>query len=269
MFYGHGTDNAADEALFLVLTALGLDYSASESALSATLSKNDLREAERWLAERIETRKPAAYLAGKMWFAGHEFFVNEDVLVPRSPLAELINLRFAPWLNTAPQHILEIGTGSGCIAIALAHAFPDAAVDATDINPKALAVAQHNHQQHKLGARLKLYQADLFANSGTRYDLIVSNPPYVPRASMLNLPAEYAAEPRSALEAGDDGMDCVRRILIEARDHLTPDGLLVVEVGEIWRAVEQAFAQLPFTWVEFRAGGEGVFVLSAADFGCV
>ena len=266
LHYGHGTDNARDEAAFLVLHALGLPLDAGAEVLAQPLPVAAVAAAESLINARIQRRCPAAYLTHRMWFAGHEFYIDERVLVPRSPLAELIEGQFAPWIAPARvRHILDIGTGSGCIALATALAFPAARVDATDISADALAVAADNRARHGLDARVTLHQADLFPPSATRYDLIVSNPPYVPAARLDELPAEYRAEPPLALISGVDGFDCVTAILARAATRLSDDGILVVEVGEIWPAVDRRFSTLPLTWIEFAAGGEGVFVISRRD----
>ncbi len=252
--------------MFLVLQALGWSYDCDESVLATRLEPEQIAAVEALVRERIETRRPAAYLARRMWFAGHEFYVDERVLVPRSPLAEFIALGFAPWFDgKMPKRILDIGTGSGCIAIAIALALPEAQVDATDISANALAVAALNCQRHGVESRVTLQACDLFPPQPTQYDLIISNPPYVPLASMAALPAEYRAEPAGALVAGRNGLDCVDRILRGARARLSERGLLVVEVGEIWPQLQAHYPRLPFTWLEFEHGGEGIFVLGAAD----
>ena len=263
LYYGHGTDNAWDEAAFLVLHGLGLPPDASPALLERPVTAH-LERAEALVAARIARRCPAAYLTGRMWFAGHEFEVSDEVLVPRSPLAELIHARFQPWLDASRvARILDIGTGSGCIALACALAFPQASVDATDVSDAALAVAARNRARHGLEARVNLHAADLFPPAGGGpYDLIVSNPPYVPAARAASLPDEYLREPALALFAGEEGFDCVDRILAGAAARLAADGLLVVEVGEIAEAVDARYAHLPLTWVEFEHGGEGVFVIS-------
>ena len=266
LFFGHGTDNALDEAAFLVLHAVGLPPDAGDDVLDGPLDAASRAAAENLLALRLERRCPAAYLTQRMWFAGHEFYVDERVLVPRSPLAELINARFEPWLQADKvARILDIGTGSGCIALACALAFPAAEVDATDLSVDALAVAAINRARHGLDARVRLMEADLFPVDGAHYDLIVSNPPYVPVARMRKLPQEYLEEPAMALVAGDDGFVCVDGILAGAAAYLAPHGVLVVEVGEIAAAVDQRYAHLPLTWIEFEHGGEGVFVIPRED----
>ena len=266
LFFGHGTDNALDEAAFLVLHGLGLAPDAGDDLLDAPLDAAGLASAEDLLTMRLKRRCPAAYLTQRMWFAGHEFYVDERVLVPRSPLAELIIARFEPWLDADEvTRILDIGTGSGCIALACALAFPAAEVDATDLSVDALAVAAINRARHGLEARVRLIEANLFPVDGARYDLIVSNPPYVPATRMAELPREYLEEPAMALVAGDEGLACVDGILARAAEYLAPDGVLVVEVGEIAAAVDQRYGHLPLTWVEFEHGGEGVFVITRED----
>ena len=216
--------------------------------------------------QRIRTRAPAAYLTGTAWFCGHAFKSDARALVPRSPLAELIHAGFAPWLNSAaPGRLLDLCTGGGCIAIATAHRFPACVVDATDLSPDALALARENVAMHALEARVRLLEGDLFAPvQGQRYDLIVSNPPYVNAADLAAMPEEYHAEPAMGLGSGVDGLDITRAILANAAAHLTPDGLLVVEVGASMADAERAFSDLPLTWIDFEQGGEGVFCISAA-----
>lgn len=266
LVFGHGTDNAGDEAAFLVLHALSLPFDAVPAQLERPLAPAEALAVEQLVKARIDRRLPAAYLTHRMWFAGLEFYVDERVLVPRSPLAELIGDGFQPWLGGLPvQRILDIGTGSGCIAIAAAMAFPAARVDATDISESAMAVATLNRERHGLLQRVELHLADLFPPAGPRYELIVSNPPYVPGKRVDELPAEYRNEPRLALEAGMDGMSCVARILARAPDYLAQHGLLVVEVGEIQEEVATRYPDLPFTWVEFACGGEGVFILTREE----
>ncbi len=262
LHFGHGTDNAADEALFLTLHALGWGYDVDDAALAAPLAPAQVDAVEALVDARIATRRPAAYLAGRMWFAGHEFAVDERVLVPRSPIAELIGAHFEPWRGGRPvTRVLDIGTGSGCIAIATALAFPQARVDASDVSGDALAVAAANVARHGVDDRVALHACDLFPPTGGPWDLIVSNPPYVPQAVWEALPPEYHAEPELALTAGASGLDCLERLLDAAAAHLAPGGQLVVEVGEIWPEVEARYPRLPFTWVAFEHGGEGVFLL--------
>lgn len=266
LFFGHGTDNADDEAAFLVLHALNLPFDVTAEQLALELSVEEIERVEALIKARVELRLPAAYLTHRMWFAGLEFYVDERVLVPRSPLAELINDGFQPWLGRlSVERVLDIGTGSGCIAVAVACAFPTARIDALDISTDALAVAAMNRDRHGLNDRMHLIEADLFPPLGECYQLIVSNPPYVPRARMKALPKEYRNEPRLALEAGIDGMDCVSRILARAHEYLSDGGILVVEVGEIQDEVVMRYPHLPFTWIEFELGGEGVFMLTREE----
>lgn len=269
LVFGHGTDNARDEAVFLVFDTLGLAFDCPPQALDEALSPETVARVAAAIAQRIETRRPAAYITGRMWFAGHEFAVDERVLIPRSPLAELIIAKFAPWLEPAAvRHIVEIGTGSGCIAIACALALPHAQVTATDISPGALAVARNNAAAHSLGDdRVRFELADLFPTQPTLCDLIITNPPYVPRATVDALPPEYLHEPRLALDAGADGLDCVRRICAGARARLADDGVLMVDVGEMADAIDRALPWVRFTWVELEHGGEGIGIAGKADIG--
>ena len=266
--YGHGMGNATDEAAALVFHALGLDHGQAAVAYGHRPAAADVERVLALFNERIARRVPAAYLMGRMWFAGLEFEVDDRVIVPRSPFAELVHAEFAPWIDaTSVRRILDIGTGSGCIAIACALAFPEAIVDAVDISPLALQVASRNVARHGVGDRLRLLQGDVYEPVGdARYDLIVANPPYVSDREMNALPREYRHEPEIALRAGLDGLDVVRRILAGAPRHLAPAGALFVEVGASEERVQQAFPDLPFTWLEFEHGGSGVFLLRGSDF---
>ncbi len=268
MFYGHGTDNALDESAALVFHALRLSHEAPDSIYAKHVGAADQEHVDALFARRIKDRIPAVYLTNQTWFAGLSFYVDPRVLIPRSALAELIERRFAPWIDPRRvRRVLDIGTGSGCIAIACAAAFPRARVDAVDISRDALEVARINVRKHRLGRRVRLVESDHFNGlSNIRpqtYDIIVSNPPYVGAREMKTLPAEYLHEPRIALAAGQSGLDSVRVILREAGRYLRPKGLLVVEVGNTEAAVRRAFKDLPFVWLDFERGGGGVFLLTA------
>jgi ribosomal protein L3 glutamine methyltransferase len=262
--FGHGTDNARDEAAVLVLHALGLSRGAGAALYRRRVGRAGLRRVHELLARRIAARIPAAYLTGVAWFAGLPLRVDPRVLIPRSPLAELIERRFAPWVDARRvRRVLDLGTGSGCIAIAAARALPRVRVDAVDISPGALEVARANVRRHRLRRRVRVLQSDHFgALGGKRYDIIVANPPYVGARELARLPAEYRHEPRVALAAGRTGLDSVRVILHAARRHLTPGGVLIVEVGNTEAAVRRAYRRLPFLWLQFERGGGGVFLLT-------
>ena len=277
--FAHGTDNAVDEALALVLHALHLPARPPLPAelFHARLTRRERAEVVALLHRRIEERVPAAYLTGEAWFAGLRFEVDRRVLVPRSPLAELIEEGFHPWIDAGRvRRILDLGTGSGCIAVACAHAFPDARVDAVDASPGALDVARRNVALHDLEGRVRVVGSDLFdgldgepdRRPAARYDLVVSNPPYVPDEEMAELPFEFRAEPAFALAGGPDGLDVVGRIVEEAPRWLAPEGALVVEVGAspVARAALESRFDLPFVWLDVERGGEGVFLLRRRDF---
>lgn len=267
IFYGHGTDNALDEAAFLVLRTLGLGFDADEKQLDQTLNQTQRKLLLARIEERIKSRKPAAYLLGEAWFAGLKFHVNEHVLVPRSPLAELIEEQFQPWCN--PEQIntvLDIGTGCGCIAIATAKFLPSANVDAIDISAEALSVARKNVEYHDLCERVILIESDVFSELGGKtYDLIIANPPYVDDQDMATLAEEYRHEPALGLYAGTDGLDIVHRLLGNAAHHMNAGGILIVEVGNSQYALEEAYPDVPFVWLDFEHGGEGVFLLERKD----
>ncbi len=265
VFFGHGTDNALDDSAALVLHALRLPHSGDRAIYLRRVDSRGIERIDELIARRIGERIPAVYLTGETWFAGLPFRIDRRVLIPRSPIAELIERRFAPWIE--PRRVLrllDVGTGSGCIAIACAKALPRARVDAVDISPEALEVAAINVRRHRLGRRVRLIRSDHFsALQDERYDIIVANPPYVGRREMSGLPPEYRHEPALALAAGREGLDAVRVILREAGGHLRPGGLLIVEVGNTEAAVRRTFKRLPFLWLEFERGGGGVFLLTA------
>lgn len=268
LHFGHGTDNAFDEACWMAAHALELAPDFAPEAFQMAVKEQARQRFEQLLARRIDTRKPLAYLIGEAWFAGLSFQVSEDVLVPRSPLAELIVEGFEPWLSTDQLHrAIDVGTGSGCIAIALAHYHPRLEVDAVDVSPAALAVTETNIQRHGLSGRVHALRSDLLtAVADRRYDLILANPPYVPEASMARLPSEYGWEPSLGLVAGADGLDLVRGLVVQAAGCLTDHGILVCEVGEAAAALDRWLADTPPTWLEFAHGGDGVFLLDRA--GC-
>jgi ribosomal protein L3 glutamine methyltransferase len=265
--FGHGTDNARDEAAELVFCVARIAHTAGSAAYGRPLTARRQARIAALLARRIDERIPLAYLTHRAFFAGLELYVDERVLVPRSPIAELIVKRFAPWAPVRRiGRILDMGTGSGAIALASATAFPEARVDAVDISAAALAVCRRNVRRLGLGHRVRVVQSDHFAAvEGCRYDIIVSNPPYVGRAEMRKLPREYAHEPALGLASGKDGLDSVRAILSAAPRHLARDGILVVEVGNTEHALMRAFPRLPFIWPDIEMGGGGVFVLRAGD----
>ncbi len=263
-FYGHGTDNSWDEAIALLCGHLKVAPDKLEFILSARLTQRERRELGRVLERRIVHRVPAPYLVGEAWFAGRRYLIEPGVLIPRSPIAELISSEFAPWLSRWPERILDLGTGSGCIGIACAHAFPDADVVLSDVDDAALALASRNVALHRLQERVSVVRADVFDGlPQSAFDLIVTNPPYVNAADFADMPAEYRHEPAAALAAGRDGLDLIRRILTGARNWLSDDGLLVAEVGSSAEDLVAAFPQLQFIWPEFQRGGHGVFVLEA------
>jgi ribosomal protein L3 glutamine methyltransferase len=265
LWFGHGTDNAFDEAAELVFFGAGLRHEDAADVYSRRLGGDERAAILGLFERRIAERIPAAYLTHRMWFAGHEFYVDERVLVPRSPLAELIEAQFQPWIALDKvRRVLDIGTGSGCIAIASALYLPAAQVDASDVSDDALAVTAINIARHGVAGRVRAIRSDVFdALAGERYDVIVSNPPYVGDSEMADLPLEYRHEPVTGLHSGVDGLDVVRRILSGAREHLEPHGLLIVEVGNSETALAEAFPDLPCTWLAFERGGGGVFLLTA------
>ncbi len=265
VYFGHGTDNAVDEAAALVLHAAGLRY-ADADVYAQALGIPAKQRLEDYLQQRIELRRPTPYITGEAWFGGLRFAVDDRVLIPRSPFAELIGAGFAPWLRPGPvERILEVGTGCGCMAIAAAYVFPESHVLATDLSPGAMAVAAENRQVHGLEQRLSLVQADLLSGITGPFDVIMSNPPYVAELERERLPPEYAHEPVQALFTGDDGLESPKRILQDAARLLADDGLLLLEVGAGWPALEAEFPSLPFVWPELLAGGEGIAVVYADD----
>jgi len=268
LFFGHGTDNAFDEAAYLILHTLKLPLDQLDPFLDARLLQSEIDKLLRVITRRTEDRVPAAYITNEAWLGGYRFYVDERVIVPRSFIAELIPEHFSPWIQDPAQirHALDLCTGSACLPVLLADAFPQAQIDAVDISPQALQVARRNVDDHALGDRIDLVESDLYAKLPTRtYDLIISNPPYVDAESMQKLPQEYLQEPRIALAGGQDGMDLVRRIIEGAAQRLTPNGVLIVEIGNGRAAAEAAFPELDLTWMTTSAGDDMVFLLTAAQ----
>lgn len=264
LFYGHGTDNAWDEIIYLVLAVLKLGTMLNPEWLDAHLTTEERTQLLHKISQRINERMPTAYLVHESWFAGLPFYVDSRVLIPRSPMAELIEQQFSPWVDPEKvESILDLGTGSACIAIACAYAFPDAKIDAVDYSEEALVVASMNVERHHLDEQVNLIQSDGFDNlKGRRYDIIISNPPYVDADDFAQLPPEYRHEPAMALAAGTDGLDIVVRLLAQAKQHLQKGGVLIVEVGNSKAALIQRFPHLPFVWLEFERGDAEVFLLT-------
>ena len=261
---GHGFDDPWDEAVALVLHALHLPWDIDNRVQDARLLDSEKARLCQLMLRRVVDRMPTAYLTGTGWFAGLPFKVDQRVLIPRSPIAELIENHFAPWIDPDEvTSILDMCTGSGCIGIACARYFPDALVDCVDLSEDALDVAEENVHALGVDSQVTVIYSDLFeALEGRTYDIIVSNPPYVDDVDMDNLPDEYHHEPRMGLEAGVDGLDIVRRMLPELSRYLNPGGIAVIEVGNSWEALEEAYPDVPFTWLEFERGGHGVFLLT-------
>lgn len=264
LYFGHGTDNARDDAVMLVTHALHLPWNIEQDWQNAKLTRSERERVIHLVGRRINERMPTPYLTGEAWFYGLPFSVDERVLIPRSPIAEIIAVRFQPWIGDKSIHrIMDLCTGSGCIGIACATEFPEAHVELLDISFDALALAEENIVSHQLSDRVIALQSDLFEAADGKYDIIVSNPPYVDADDMSCLPEEFHNEPELALAAGEDGLDLVRIMLSQARQYLADDGLFIVEVGNSWPALEEAYPTVPFMWQEFELGGHGVFVLTA------
>jgi ribosomal protein L3 glutamine methyltransferase len=268
LFFGHGSDNAYDEAVYLILHTLHLPLEQLDPFLDARLTETERATVLAIVRRRIEERVPAAYLTHEAWLGEHAFYVDERVIVPRSFIAELLREQLGPWIDDPDSvvSVLDMCTGSGCLAILAALAFPHAGVDAVDLSPDALEVAAINVGEYDLDGQIALLQSDLFNNlAGRTYDLIISNPPYVNAESVALLPQEYLHEPVLALGSGNDGLDATRLILARARDHLNPEGLLVVEIGHNRAELEAAYPHLPFTWLDTSAGDQHVFLLRRDD----
>lgn len=268
LFFGHGSENAYDEAAYLILHTLNLPLDRLEPFLDARLTQSELYDVLEIIEKRVEQRIPAAYLTNQAWLGDMSFYVDERVLVPRSFIAELLRDQLAPWVSDSERvgSVLDLCTGSGCLAILAAHAFPNAHVDGVDLSPDALDVAQYNVSDYGLEDRISLIESDMFDKlKGKQYDLIISNPPYVDAPSVASLPQEYKHEPEMALGSGDDGLNATRIILAHAKEHLANNGILVVEIGHNRDALEAAFPDLPFTWLNVSAGDEFVFMLHKND----
>jgi len=267
LFYGHGTDNPQDEAAWLVLHAAGLTPDGSFTEWGRSLAPEQETRVLQTLSERIRSRMPLAYILGTAWFAGLEFEVDRSVLVPRSPIAELIPENFVPWLDkSGGQTALDLCTGCGCIGIAMAVHMPWLMVDAADIDPRALSVAQRNVRRHGVESRMRLFLSDLYAAIPPRtYDLIVTNPPYVPLAALQDLPEEYHAEPEQGLVSGLDGLDACLQIMLQSPNYMSVKASLICEVGESAQILSEKLPGVPFLWLEFSHGGSGVFVLSRQE----
>lgn len=267
LYFGHGTDNALDEATALVLYALHLPHDLPGHFMESTLLENEKSDILDLFKRRVQDRTPLAYLTHEAWFCELQFYVDNRVLVPRSPIAELITSQFEPWVDPGKlRYVLDMCTGSGCIAIATAYALPEATVDAVDISQDALDVAEINVTQHDMAEQVNLIKSDLFENlEGRKYDLIVTNPPYVDADEMASLPNEYHQEPELGLASGDDGLDAIRIILKQAANYLTPEGALIAEVGASEEALQNAYPEVPFMWLSFEQGGSGVFMLSRSQ----
>lgn len=265
LYYGHGTDNPWDEAVMLALYVLKLPAENDTSILERKLTTNEQQQLIELAERRVNDRIPVPYLTHEAWFAGEKYYVNEHVLIPRSPIAELIANHFQPWLGSMqPERILDMCTGSGCLAIYCAKEFPTAQVDGVDISAAAIEVANKNVALHNCAQQVHIIESDLFTNlAQKKYDIIISNPPYVAEFEMQELPAEYKHEPELALESGVQGLDLTIKILQQAAQHLTEDGILIIEVGNSWQALEQLYPTVPFIWLEFAHGGDGVFLLTA------
>ena len=264
LFYGHGTRNAMDESMAILMYLSESNDVLDEEQLKTSISDQVQEKAKEVLYQRVAESKPLPYITNEAYFCGKKFYVDERVLIPRSPIAELINNRFEPWLNpNSINRVLEIGTGSGCIALSIAEAFSDIEVVATDISPDAIDVARLNTKAHDLEQQVEIIESDLFENVSGVFDLIITNPPYVPDKIMLDLPKEYLHEPHMALAAGEKGLDFISRILHDAPPFLTDNGIVIIEAGVASENMEKGF-NMPFIWIDFEIGGEGVALIEAS-----
>jgi len=265
LYFGHGYDNGWDEAVALVLNRLFISYEQAQHVMDSNLLASEIDLILADFKRRIVDKTPVGYITGKAWFAGLPYIVDERVLVPRSPIAELIQHEFAPYVQRSPQRVLDLCSGSGCIGIAIAHQFGEAQVDLAELSLDAIAVAIDNLELHQVGDRVNVVHSDLFSGVSGRYDLIVSNPPYVNAYDIDTMPEEFHQEPEMGLGSGDDGLHLTRKILAQACDYLTEDGWLIVEVGNSWVSLQEQFPDVPFSWIEFEQGGLGVFAISARE----
>tara|TARA_B100001142_G_scaffold49202_1_gene46461 strand:+ start:349 stop:1245 length:897 start_codon:yes stop_codon:yes gene_type:complete len=264
LFYGHGTGNAMDESMAILMYLSESNDVLDEEQLKTSISDQVQEKAKEVLYQRVAESKPLPYITNEAYFCGKKFYVDERVLIPRSPIAELIDNRFEPWLNpNSINRVLEIGTGSGCIALSIAEAFSDIEVVATDISPDAIDVARLNTKAHGLEQQVEIIESDLFENVSGVFDLIITNPPYVPDKIMLDLPKEYLHEPHMALAAGEKGLDFISRILHDAPPFLTDNGIVIIEAGVASENMEKGF-NMPFIWIDFEIGGEGVALIEAS-----
>ncbi|ASG68732.1 50S ribosomal protein L3 glutamine methyltransferase [Francisella halioticida] len=264
-YFGHGSDSVWDEAVHLVLSAINVSYDIDSDMVASKLLMEEKQRIIGYVYQRACQRKPLPYILKKAWFAGMEFDIDERVIIPRSPIAELIGNDFAPWVNDIGdvKNVLDLCTGSGCIGIASTTVFEDANITLVDISDDALAIANHNIKKHQITDRVQAVKSDLFANlKGQRFDVIVSNPPYVDKEDLDSMPKEYHYEPRLALEAGDDGLDLAKKIILEADLYMTENGVLIVEVGNSQYTLIEMCPDIPFTWLSFSDGGDGVFLLT-------
>ena len=269
LYFGHGSDNAWDEAAYLTLHSLHLPLNLLDPYLSARLTSDERAKVLNLIEQRIKLRVPASYLTHEAWLGEYSFYVDERVIVPRSHIAELLNEQLSPWIKDpwAVHHTLDLCTGSACLAILAGIAFPESQVDAVDISPEALQVARRNVDDYELAERIELIESDAFnALSGRTYDLIISNPPYVRADAMEKLPQEYRREPQLALAGGDDGLDFIHLILNQAKRFLNPEGILVVELGDNREALEEAYPDTAFVWLDTGSGNPSVFMLRSKDF---
>jgi ribosomal protein L3 glutamine methyltransferase len=267
-YFGHGSDSIWDEAVHLVLSAINMSHEIDSNMVDAKLLMAEKQIIINYVYQRAHERKPLPYILKKAWFADMEFDIDERVIIPRSPIAELITNDYSPWVNDvdAVSNVLDLCTGSGCIGIASSHVFGNADITLVDISDVAIEVAKHNIAKHKLKDRVKAVKSDLFANLGDkRFDVIISNPPYVDSDDLASMPNEYHFEPKLALEAGKDGLDLAKRIILGADKHLTEEGVLIVEVGNSQYALMDMCPDIPFTWLSFSEGGDGVFLLTYVE----